>query len=199
MPKKPDERADRKPEADQQRQQPLALARSSCTSALPRATARPQHQQADDDHQHAEQQQQAVAVDHLAELGAAGRPDHAGDREHHRAWPLHRARTGVADQVGGGAGRHRDRAGADRDMGRGHADHVDHQRHGQDRAAAADQPEREADEAAGDDRQDVRQSGMIGPGCAVRRDVIGRGCARLTRRAGSTASARTAAPCRRSR
>ena len=47
---------------------------------------------------------------------------------------------------GGFYRRFRDRAGADRDMRFCHADHIDHQRHREDRAAAADQAEREPDQ-----------------------------------------------------
>jgi len=54
------------------------LARVSLTSGL----ARSQHRNADHDHQHTEQRQQAAAAHHLAEMCAAGRADNAGDREH---------------------------------------------------------------------------------------------------------------------
>ena len=50
---------------------------------------------------------------------------------------------GKADRRVGGNG---ERRGADRDMRLRHADEIDHQRHGKDRPAAADEPEREADE-----------------------------------------------------
>ena len=49
-------------------------------------------------------------------------------------------------QIDGGVGGDRDGAGADRHMGVGHADHIDHQRHRQDRSAAADQAQRKSDQ-----------------------------------------------------
>jgi hypothetical protein len=52
----------------------------------------------------------------------------------------------MVGEIDRGVGGNGDRAGADRDMRLGHADHIDHQRHRQDRPAAADQAEREADQ-----------------------------------------------------
>jgi hypothetical protein len=91
-----------------------------------------------------------MAVDHLAELSAAGGADHAGDGEHHRARPFDGPRPAVAEQICRGACSHRDGTGADGRVGRRHADDVDHQRHGQDRAATTNEAQREADKAAGE-------------------------------------------------
>ena len=58
----------------------------------------------------------------------------------------HGAAAGMVRQIDRGVGGDRDRAGADRDMGIGHADHIDHQRHREDRSAAADQAQRKSDQ-----------------------------------------------------
>jgi hypothetical protein len=58
----------------------------------------------------------------------------------------------VARQVDSRAGGDRERAGADRNVGRGNTDDINQQRHGEDRAAAADQSERKPDQAAGAQR-----------------------------------------------
>ena len=60
--------------------------------------------------------------------------------------PSHGAAAGMVRQIDRGVGRNRNRAGADRQMRVGHADHIDHQRHREDRAAAADQPKRKSDQ-----------------------------------------------------
>jgi len=52
-------------------------------------------------------------------------------------------------EVDCGIGRDSDRAGADRNMRLGHADHINHQRHGEDRAAAADQSKRKSNQHSG--------------------------------------------------
>jgi hypothetical protein len=62
-------------------------------------------------------------------------------------------RTRVAGKIGGSAGGNGNSTGADGDVWGADADHIDQQWHGQDRAAAADEAEREADQAAGGDRQ----------------------------------------------
>ena len=152
MPKKPDSAPTAKPTPISSGNSFGMLSRVERDVGIAARLARSQHRQADDDHQHAEQHQQAAAVHHLAELRAAGRPDDTGYREHQRAGPFHRARPRMAGEIGGRAGGNRDGAGADGDMGGRDADHVNQQRHRQDRAAAADQAEREADQAAGGNR-----------------------------------------------
>ena len=77
--------------------------------------------------------------------------------EHQRAGPFHVARAHMAGEAERRARRHRDGAGADRGMGRGYAYHIEQERHGEDRAAAADQAERDTDQRAGGDRENRLQ------------------------------------------
>jgi hypothetical protein len=86
------------------------------------------------------------AVHHLAEDRARERAGNSRRGEHQRARPNDGAAAGMIRQVDRRIRGHRDGAGADRDMGVGHADHIDHQRHRQDRSAAADQAERKSDQ-----------------------------------------------------
>ena len=113
-----------------------------------------QHQGGDDDHQHAEQQQQLLPVERLAEWEPSAAPSTPAAAKTSAQGQL-TLPARACPQIGGGADRHGDRARADRDMRRGDADDIDQQRHGQDRAAAADQAEDEADERAGAGGQQV--------------------------------------------
>src|SRR3546814_40286 len=70
------------------------------------------------------------------------------------AAPFDRPSARVLRESRGGVGGDGERARSDRDMGAGDADKIDHQRHGEDRAAAAYEAEREADDAA---RQTAKQ------------------------------------------
>ena len=58
----------------------------------------------------------------------------------------------MVGEAGGRVGGDRERAGSNRDMRARHADQIDHQGNGEDRAAAADEaePEAEAEAEAGD-------------------------------------------------
>ena len=100
------------------------------------------------DHQHhqREQRQQLVPVQHLAEDRTEEGAEDAGGRERQRAGPHDSAAAGMIGEIDRRIGGDRDRAGADRDMRFGNADHIDHQRHRQDRAAAADEAERKSDQ-----------------------------------------------------
>jgi hypothetical protein len=121
----------------------VPAARPRPTHADPRPCL--QHQHRDRQHHQREQRQQLLTVEHLAEQRAAEGADDAGRREGGRDRPDHGSAAGVVEQIDRGIGRHRDRARADRDMRLRHADHIDHQRNGEHRAATADQAEREAD------------------------------------------------------
>lgn len=63
--------------------------------------------------------------------------------------------------------RNRKRARADCPMRVGHADDIEQQRHGQNRPAAADQPQREANETAGQERENILN--QVGFPCACTR------------------------------
>src|SRR6185312_2227567 len=84
-------------------------------------------------------------------------------REHRGAIPFDGMRSRVPDEVGGGACRHCDGAGADCHVRGGDADDIDEQGHGHDRAAAADEPEREADYAARTDGEERGERGHLAP------------------------------------
>ena len=120
-----------------------------------------QHQRTDDHHQHGEQGEQLVPIHHLAERRAEECAGDAGHREDGRAAPLHVPGPGVRGKIGRGIQRNRDCAGADRDMRIVQPDHIDQQRHRQDRAAATDKPEREAHDGARSDRKDSLQYRQI--------------------------------------
>jgi hypothetical protein len=66
-----------------------------------------------------------------------------------RAWP---------EQIGGRARRHSNCAGPDRHVRGRDADHIDQERNREDRPSPADEPEREADESAGKDGQEISQA-----------------------------------------
>ena len=172
MPKKPDSAPTAKPMPISNGNSRGMVSRVEHDVRIAARFARPQHRQADHHHQHAEQHQQAGAVHHLAELRAAGGADDAGQREHQRAGPFHRARPRVAGKIGGSAGGNRNRAGADGEVRGAHADHVDQERHRHDRAAAADQAERETDQAAGGDRIEARAGSSLNSGGAGHRDQV---------------------------
>src|SRR6185437_6601376 len=118
--------------------------------------ARIEHRQRHRQHHQAEQEEEMLAVDQFAEARAQRRASDARDRKHDGTGPLHIALPRMGDQVGESIDRHGKRAGPDRDMRRAHADDIDQERHGEDRAAAAEQTEREADDAAGAEREEIR-------------------------------------------
>ena len=89
-----------------------------------------------------------MSVDRLAECRAEERARDTGSGEHGGARPLHRSRAGMVDQVGECVDRDRQSARPDGAMRVGYSDHIEKQRHRQDRAAAADQPQREANDGA---------------------------------------------------
>ena len=113
------------------------------------AAARPQHQKRDRDHQDTEAGQQLGAIHRLAEMRAQGGPGDAETRKGDGAGPFHISVAGVTQKIDDRIGGDGHRAGADGDVRRGDADHIDHQGNGQDRAAAADQSQRQPDQAAG--------------------------------------------------
>src|SRR6516162_317057 len=80
--------------------------------------------------------------------GAEEGAGHACGCEYGGAAPLHVAGTSVIGEVRGSVRRDRDGAGADCRMRLRHPDEIDEERHGQDRAAASDQPQRKADQRA---------------------------------------------------
>ena len=61
----------------------------------------------------------------------------------------------VGDEIGAGIGSHGEGGRADRHMSGWNPYNVDHERNGKDRAAAAEQAQREADQAAGQGTQQV--------------------------------------------
>ena len=91
-----------------------------------------------------EEKEELVAVETLAERRSGERADDAGAGESHAARPADIAGASMIHQSGRGIGSHRERGGADRDVRLRHADQIDHQWHRENRPAAADQAEREA-------------------------------------------------------
>jgi len=100
-----------------------------------------QHQHTNRHHHQREEEQELLSVDRLAERGPDQRAEDARGRVHSAALPLDRMRAGMAGEAGARIGGHRQCARSDRDVRAGHPDEVDHQRHREDRAAAAHQPE----------------------------------------------------------
>ena len=96
-----------------------------------------------------------VAADLLADGRAQVGPAHAGRREYDRARPFDVTGARMADQVGERVDGDGQRAGADGDMDGRDADDIEQQRHGEDRAAAAQEPQQEADQAARNDGKDI--------------------------------------------
>src|SRR3546814_16085641 len=92
------------------------------------------------------------------------------------AAPFDRPSARVLRESRGGVGGDGERARSDRDMGAGDADKIDHQRHGEDRAAAAYEAEREADDAARQTAKQIldRKSVVEGKSVSVRVDLGGR-------------------------
>src|SRR3569832_2107646 len=101
-------------------------------------------------------------------MRADGRAGDTGERKHGRAIPFDGVRPRVPDEIGGGACRHCDRAGANLHVRRGDTDDIDQQRHRHDRAAAADEAEREADDAARTDREQRDERAHFEPANARR-------------------------------
>jgi hypothetical protein len=71
----------------------------------------------------------------------------------------------VADQIAEGIERDSKRTRADGDMRIADTDDVEQERHGEDRAAAADQAERKSDRAAGRHRHRILCPGQSHGGC----------------------------------
>ena len=68
--------------------------------------------------------------------------------KHDSAWPFHRSRMRVRDEVGEGVDRHGQCAGADGNMGVPYTHHVNQQRQRQNRTTPAQQTERETHQGA---------------------------------------------------
>ena len=92
---------------------------------------------------------------HLPTVEPRQRAGNARRREDECALPFHVSGTGVMQQVGKGAGGDGNGARADRDMRVGNADDINEKRDGEDRSAAAHEPQREPDERAGGDAEPV--------------------------------------------
>ena len=120
----------------------------------------------------------ATASKTVRELDAARRATSIAEEGYR--YLLDVVRAGMAEQSGEGVERDGDRGRADGGVRRFHPDEIDQQRDGEDRAAAADKPEHQPDDCAGDEGKDHRG--------ALRR-----------RRAGSTAWPRAFSPFRTSR
>ena len=116
-----------------------------------------QHAEADGDHHEAEQGQQPLSVDGFAELGPKHRAQDTGSREDERTAPLHGAQTRMGSQAEPGIQGNGDRRRADGDVSGRHADDIDEQGHGEDRAAPADESEDEPDDPTRPDGQDERE------------------------------------------
>ena len=120
MPKKPDSTPTAGTQRQQARQQaPGRGAGQAHADGEPRRRLGPQHQDADHDHQQAEQRQELLAVDHLAEGGADQRTADAGGAEGDGAGPADRRAPGMQAEARGSVQRHGERRRADGDVRRG--------------------------------------------------------------------------------
>ena len=108
-----------------------------------------EHERAHNDHQPTEEHEQVLALDPLAERGTEPCSRDARGSKDKRATPFDMIHAGMSEETEGCARRHCHRARTDRNMRRLDAHYIDEQRHGEQRAAAADKPERKAHEAAG--------------------------------------------------
>jgi hypothetical protein len=151
IPKKPESPPVASPQREQFRHVPAVELHALVADG--RATG--QHQAGDDEHQYREEHQQFLAVDRLAQARSGERAEHAGRGEHEGAAPFHRSPARVLHNVRGGTDGDGERTRADRHVRARHTHQVDQQRHRQDRSAAADKAEREADNTTGYDAERV--------------------------------------------
>ncbi len=106
------------------------------------------HQHANDNHDDREQEQQPLAVERLSGGRSGKGPGNAGGGIDQPAAPLYCPVPGMVEEAKRGVGGDRQRAGSDRDMRALDAHQIDHQRNGEDRPAAADEAQAEADQRA---------------------------------------------------
>ena len=114
---------------------------------------RTEHHDSDRDHDDCKKEKKPLSVERLAERRAAECADDAEEGKRDRIAPTHVPSAPMAREVRKGTDGDRERSRADRDVRRTHADDVEQKGGRENRTAAADQTEREADEAAGRNRE----------------------------------------------